>query len=119
MPSSSKSIDLQNGAMSQDMGTLSLFPAHVLYLLWSIPHRKAKDPSKNLKFLYMYEFLSYLTLTKSFVLVLKQEYYRNLKITEPGIGCVIPKFSFQTPSLKFCVILHSDSSHTWGHQITS
>jgi len=63
---------------------------------------KHKDSSTGLKFLYIYECLSYLTLTKRFVLVLRKEYYRNLKITEPGIGCVLPKFSFQTPSLKFC-----------------
>jgi len=80
---------------------------------------KYKDSSKDLKFLYIYEFLSYLTLTKRSVLVLKQECYRNVEITEPGIGWVLPKCSFQTPSLKFCVILHSDSSHTWEHQITS
>jgi len=65
---------------------------------------KHKDPSKDLKFLYIYEFLSCLTLTKRFLLILKQEYYRNLKITKPGIECVLPKFSFQIPSLKFCVI---------------
>jgi hypothetical protein len=83
---------------------LSFQPTRFSSSAWP-PTGKHKDPSKDFKFVYIYEFLSYLTLTKRFVLVLKQEYYRNLKNTKPGIGCVLPNFSFQTHSLKFCVII--------------
>jgi len=72
---------------------LSFQPTHSSCSAWP-PIGKHKDSSKDLKCVYIYEFLSYLTLTKRFVLVLKQQYYRNLKITKPGIGCVLPNFSF-------------------------